>query len=142
ASEKLEKARTIMVKLNLQNSSMWGHLLENLGDLHRAQGRFDQSEKELLESLELRKKRFKEDLHGSYHDLAKLYRDKHDWKTARLYFEKALSYREKRLPAPAAETLKEFAKMYEHMGNDAEATVLKKRADELLERAKQECSHE
>lgn len=132
ASEKLEKARQILAKLGLQDTNSWAHVIENLGDLHRAMGKFDEAESELLESLQLRKKRFKEDLHHTYHDLGKLYRDKQDWKNAQTYFEKALSAREKRFAAPTAQTLKEFAKLMQAMEKNAEATTMQQRAEELL----------
>ena len=132
ASEKLEKAREILARLEMQQTSIWAHLIENIGDLHRAKGNFDEAEKELLESLNLRKKRFKEDLHHTYHDLGKLYRDKKDWKTSESYFEKALSIREKRFTAPTAQTLQEFAKLMVAMGKNTEASSLHKRAEDLL----------
>jgi tetratricopeptide (TPR) repeat protein len=132
ASEKLEKCRAILTNLELQNTSSWAHLIENLGDLHRAKGNLDEAEKELMESLKLRKKRFKEDLHHTYHDLGKLYRDKKDWKSSESYFEKALSIREKRYTAPTAQTLQEFAKLMVAMGKNTEASSLQKRAEDLL----------
>ncbi len=135
AAQKLEKARLILAQLELQNTSNWAHVIENLGDLHRAMGNFDEAEKELLESLRLRKKRFKEDLHHTYHDLGKLYRDKKAWTKSQSYFEKALALREKRFVASTAQTLKEFAKLMQATERTAEAQILQERAEELLAKA-------
>ena len=132
AAQKLEKAKDLCVKAGMQNNTMWAHILENIGDLHRAQGDLVLAEKELLEALDLRKKRYKEDLHHSYHDLGKLYRDKKDWKTSRAYFEKALAIREKRFTAATAQTLQEFAKLLIEMDEVDEANALKQRATEIM----------
>ncbi len=48
-----EKARQILVRLGLQNTNNWAHVIENLGDLHRAMGKLEEAEKELLESLHI-----------------------------------------------------------------------------------------
>lgn len=131
AGEKLEKARKIMTKLKMEGTSSWAHLTENIGDFQRARGNFDDAEVALLESLKLRQKRFKQDLHHSYHDLAKLYREKKDWEKSKTYFEKALAMREKRFVALTIQTLREFAKLMDLMDRTAEAKNLEQRAEEL-----------
>ncbi|MBA3856325.1 MAG: hypothetical protein C0507_05385 [Cyanobacteria bacterium PR.3.49] len=132
ASVKLEHARELMLKLEMENTSSWAHLTENLGDLYRAMGKFEEAENTLFESVKLREKRFKQDLHHSYHDLGKLYRDKKDWEKSIEYFEKTLSMREKRFVAPTIQTLREFAKLMESMDRQQEAKNLEARADELM----------
>jgi tetratricopeptide (TPR) repeat protein len=132
ALEKLEKARKILANTQMEKTAIWTHLLENLGDLHRSMGNFEDAEKQLLESFELRKKRFKEDLHHSYHNLGKLYRDTKEWEKAQSYFEKAIALRENRFKASTAQTLKEFAKLMQAMEKNAEATIMQQRAEGLL----------
>ncbi len=132
ALEKLEKARKILANTQMEKTAIWTHLLENLGDLHRSMGNFEDAEKQLLESFELRKKRFKEDLHHSYHNLGKLYRDTKEWEKAQSYFEKAIALREDRFKASTAQTLKEFAKLMQAMEKNAEATIMQQRAEGLL----------
>jgi len=133
ATEKLEKARQIVIDFDQKNSRVWSNVLASIGNLHRATGKLQDSERELLEALSLRQKRYKEEVHNCHHELGKLYRDKEEWEKSCSFFEKALTAREKRFgehPVTAS-TLKEFAKLMRAMNKVSEAELFEQRVDRI-----------
>jgi tetratricopeptide (TPR) repeat protein len=131
ALEYAERAQNTAVTLKLQNVSLWPAVLCTSGDAHRGAGQLDKAKKELEESLRLREKRKCSQLHETWYELAKLYRDKGDFSKAESFFEKTLKYREKRLGVAhpkVGQTLSEYAKLLRLKKCDSEAEQMEQRA--------------
>jgi tetratricopeptide (TPR) repeat protein len=136
ACEMLERAKGLAVSLGLQQARIWMSVLANCGDVHRALGHFAEAEKEQLEALKLREKRKDDDLHESYYNLGKLYRDTKDFSKAKGYFEKALKISEKRFGEhpKVASILEDYAKLQRAMNFDQEALQMEQHAKVIREK--------
>jgi tetratricopeptide (TPR) repeat protein len=134
ACQLLEKAKDLAVSLGLDSSVVWMDILANCGDVHRALGRFEESEKEQLEALRLRELKKNDGIHESFYCLGKLYRDTQDYAKAKTNFDKALKMREKRFGEhpKLARLLEDYAKLKRQMKLDSEADQMEARAQTIF----------
>jgi tetratricopeptide (TPR) repeat protein len=134
ALESSERAKAIVKPYKLESPRLWGVVLGTTGDVHRAVGRYDEAEEELIEAFHLYEQFNEARTYEIWHELGKLYRDKGDFVKAKSYFEMDLPAREKQYGVDhpeVATSLVEYAKLLELAGNDEHAQQAKLRADSI-----------
>lgn len=137
AAPLMQRAKAVAVELGLQHHKLWTSILTNSGNVHRALGKIDEAEKELLQGLRLREQEKSEQLHESYLFLGMLYRDKQDFEKAKGYFQKCLKIKEKRfgLDHPkVGKALKEYAVLLRATGWESDAVEMEKRAQAIKDK--------
>ena len=137
ASEHLEKSKSLVIELSLQGRRSWPGILNSCGDLHRALGRFDEAEKEILQALKLHEKlKSTKDIATAHNNLGKLHRDKKEFSKSDAHFRKALAIREKQFGYDhfmVSQVLDEYALLMRASDRGAEAELLENRAAKIKE---------
>ena len=137
ALSEIEKAQAIVTELNLKTPRIWSEYLSVHGNALRSLGRLEEAEKQLLESEKIRAQSKDPEIHETWFELAKLYRDKKDLVKAEKFFAKTIATMEKRSGSEhpkVGRVLVENAKLLRLQDRLAEAVELERRAAAISEK--------